>query len=168
MKAKALIPGAKLRHISVMADPSQKATAFIFFEQGWTDTPSPPMVAFPFAINFPEGLFSPFAHLFRVSRQQRQGQKCRRDTGCFVNTQRSSKHSKACCSSAQRSWGRSVPTVGFLQTQKDAFLLWKAKELSDCLANKQNTPRTMLVLCWFLGELCKWIKSNLTCFLHSS
>lgn len=146
LKGKAPIPGTKLRYSSPMADPSQKATDFS--EQGWTDSTTPPMVAFPFTINFPGELFSP-AHLFRVSKQQRQGQKCWR--AALLTGKPSSENSKWCCSSAQRSWGRSVPTAGFLQTQKDAFLLWKACRPRNCQIVLQTSKTPWGQCLSFLG-----------------
>lgn len=54
MKGKAPIPGTKLRHCSHVADPSQKATAIILSEQGWTDTPPHPWWPFPSPLTFLE------------------------------------------------------------------------------------------------------------------
>lgn len=142
-------PGTKLRCSSPMAGPSQKATAFIFslaaVEQGWTDAPTTTRGGPSLPINcLLGGLFCPSALLFRSSRWWRQEQKGWRASDCFANTQPSSKRFKARYSSARRSWGRSVPTVSFLsflQTQKDAFLLWKAYRPRNCKIALQTNKR---------------------------
>lgn len=120
-----------------------------------------------------------FCPSFWGQQMMEAGQKSWRTSDCFIVMQLSLKRFKARYSAAQRSWGWSVPTVGFLQTQKDAFLLWKAHRPRSCQiavqANKRPQGQCSVFRC--LSSSCFWasyakcgrtgIKRNCACFLQA-